>query len=400
MKAKQLITLFGFLVLAMGTKGQISLELNQSQDYYNFVPNPGFEETERNYCKWNQNGRKYMEHVISWDSPTETTPDIFSTHSKTTCWSNPGKHSNGKQAPRSGSNMAGIKTHGKGGTETFWHEYLMVELDSTLVPGVRYYAEFYASRAVASERATNNLGIVVSDTAVITRDRMPLFITPHINEESIVKSRWNAWKKISGVFEVDKESKFIIIGNFYGDNYTEKVDFEEGRGGAYYYIDDVKVRRAKPMESLSPRPKRSISPRPKVILEKLETVSTQEIKLDSINYQVGNTVTLEKIFFEFDKAVLLPSSKAELEKLVDIMTDYPHLSIEIGGHTDNIGSEAYNQKLSEARAKAVVDYLLEKKVNPVRLSYHGYGSIKPITSNATEEGQAKNRRVEFTVLRN
>ena len=98
--------------------------------------------------------------------------------------------------------------------------------------------------------------------------------------------------------------------------------------------------------------------------------------------------------------MLLPSSKAELEKLVDIMTDYPHLSIEIGGHTDNIGSEAYNQKLSEARAKAVVDYLLEKKVNPVRLSYHGYGSIKPITSNATEAGQAKNRRVEFTVLRN
>ncbi len=400
MKLNVLFLLLGILVLGSPAKAQLSLELTQSDTYHNFVPNHSFEETERLYCKWNQNGRKYMEHVVAWDSPTETTPDIFSLKSKPTCWSNPRKHSDGKQSPRNGDNMAGIKTHGKGGTETFWHEYLMVELDSVLIPGERYYAEFYASRAVACERATNNLGILFSDTALITRDRMPLFITPNVNEETVVKSRWNAWKKISGVFVVDKESKFLIIGNFYNDNRTQTVDFPGGRGGAYYYIDDVTVRRAKPMESLSPNPKRSIPPHPKTILEKAEIVSTTEIKLDSIDYKVGNTITLENIFFEFDKSALLPASKSELEKLVDIMTDYPHLSIEIGGHTDNIGSEAYNQKLSEARAKSVVDFLLDKKVNPIRVTYKGYGSVKPITSNATEEGQAINRRVEFTVMRN
>lgn len=401
MKLNYTITLSLFLLFSQSIFGQLDSEASTEKTiYYNFVPNSSFEETERVYCRWNQNGRKYMEHVVDWDSPTETTPDIFTTRSKPTCWSNPKKHSDGKQGPRNGDNMAGIKTHGKGGTETFWHEYLMVKLDSTLVPGVRYYAEFYTSRAIASERATNNLGIAFSDTAVITRDRMPLFINPKINEEEVIKSRWNVWKKVSGVFEVSEDANYLIIGNFYNDNKTKIVDFPEGRGGSYYYIDDVEVRRAKPFESLSPEPKRSIPPHPKVVLEKAAIVSTKEIKLDSIDYKVGNTITLQNIFFEFDRATLLPESERELDKLVDIMTDYPHLSIEIGGHTDNVGSLDYNQKLSEKRAKSVVDYLIEKKVNPIRASYKGYGSVKPITTNDTEEGRAVNRRVEFTVLRN
>ncbi len=391
----------GFIVcFASNLVGQSLSDLLPDDEYYNYVPNSSFEERERDYCKWNQNGREYMEHVEAWDSPTETTPDFFSTETKPTCWSNPKKHSDGKQGPRTGARMAGIKTHGKGGTDTFWHEYLMVELDSALVPGTRYYAEFYTSRAVASERATNNLGIYFSDTAVVTRDRMPLFFTPQVNEDKVIKSRWNAWKKVSGVFEVDEEKHFMIIGNFYHDDKTETTEFEEGRGGAYYYIDDVKVRRAKPTENLTPQPKRSIPPRPKVVLEKAAIVSTKEIKLDSIEYKVGNTITLENIFFEFDKSELLPKSEAELEKLLDILTDYPYLSIEIGGHTDNVGSEAYNQKLSEARAKSVVDYLLAARVNPTRVTYRGYGSTKPITSNDTDAGRAINRRVEFTVLRN
>lgn len=401
MKLYYTLALPFFLISGLSAFAQ--LDSNESDDkpvYYNFVPNAGFEETERNYCRWNQNGRKYMEHVAAWDSPTETTPDIFTTRSKPTCWSNPKKHSDGKQGPRNGDNMAGIKTHGKGGTETFWHEYLSVKLDSTLVPGVRYYAEFYTSRAVASERATNNLGMAFSDTAVITRDRMPLFITPKVNEEDVIKSRWNVWKKVSGVFEVSEDANYLIIGNFYNDNATQTLEFEEGRGGSYYYIDDVEVRRAKPFENLTPEPKRSIPPHPKVVLEKAKIVSTKEIKLDSIDYKVGNTITLQNIFFEFDKATLLPKSELELDKLVDIMTDYPHLSIEIGGHTDNIGSLTYNKKLSEERAKSVADYLIEKKVNPVRVSYKGYGSVKPITTNDTDEGRAVNRRVEFTVLRN
>ena len=164
--------------------------------------------------------------------------------------------------------------------------------------------------------------------------------------------------------------------------------------------DDVEVRRAKPEEEISPSPKRSIPPTPKRILKKAELVSTKEIKLDSIDYKVGDRITLENIFFEFDKAELLPQSKQELDKLVDIMTDYPFLRIEIGGHTDNIGGISYNKILSQERAKSVVDYLIEENVNQTRVSYAGYGSEKPLTTNTTEEGRAINRRVEFIILGN
>ncbi len=397
---KHTIFLSVMLLVCLTAKSQLFNVITDTEGYYNYAPNPGFEKTVREYCQWNQNGRKYMEDIHNWDSPTETTPDIFSLRVKSNCWANPTKHSDGKQGPRTGDNMAGIKTYGKGGTETFWHEYLMVQLDSTLIPGEKYYAEFYTARAVKSDKASNNIGLYFSDTAIVTRDRMPLFYTPQINSENLIKSRWNIWKKVSGVFTVDSEKEYLLIGNFYNDDVTITDHFPEGEGGAYYYIDDITVRRAKPDEALTPKPKQSIAPRPKRVLQKTEILTTTEIKLDSIDYKVGNTITLENIFFEFDKATILPQSKPELKKLMDILTDYPYLTIQISGHTDNIGSDAYNQKLSEARAKSVVDYLIDEKVDPERLTYRGYGSAKPITSNATEEGMAKNRRVEFTVIKN
>lgn len=401
MLARQSV-LFLFLSMVCNSSGSAQLFESFVTDdgYTNYVPNPGFEETKREYCVWNQKGRAYMEDVLHWDSPTEATPDILSLRLKPTCWANPRKHSDGKQGPRKGENMAGIKTYGKGGTDTFWHEYLMVPLDSALLPGQRYYAEMYVNRAVASGTASNNIGMVFTDTAVITRDRMPLFITPQINSDKVVKSRWNMWTKISGVFEVDSEKNFLLIGNFYHDDVTNIEVFPEGERGAYYYIDDVMVRRAKPTESLTPKPRLSEAPAPKRILEKAEIVTTKEIKLDSIDFKVGNTIKLENIFFEFDKATLLAESKAELEKLLHILTDYPFLTIEISGHTDNIGTDEYNRKLSEARAKSVVDYLLEAKIEPTRLSYRGFGSRQPITTNETEEGRAQNRRVQFTILSN
>jgi len=395
-----ILLLILFLLIQSLTTAQIFTPVESEPEFANYVPNSSFEEIARTYCRWNQNGRKYMEDIDAWDSPTETTPDILSMRAKSSCWSNPKKHSHGKQSPRSGDNMAGIKTYGKGGTDTFWHEYIAVKLDSTLTPGVKYYAEFYALRSVRSELGSNNIGLAVTDSAIATRDRMPLFLNPVINSGNIVKSRWNFWKKISGVFEVSDAKNYILIGNFYHDDKTDITEFTEGEGGAYYYIDDVTVRRAKPGENLSLKPPRSLPPPPKIILKKAEIVSTKEIKLDSIDYQVGNTITLDNIEFEFDKATLLPRSKMELSKLVDIMTDYPHMGIRIGGHTDNVGSDDYNMNLSKDRAKSVVDYLIDKDVEPERLKFDGYGSTRPIASNSTDRGRALNRRVTFTVFRN
>lgn len=123
----------------------------------------------------------------------------------------------------------------------------------------------------------------------------------------------------------------------------------------------------------------------------------KDIKLKPIN--VGATIVLANIFFDFNKSTLRDISKAELDNLIKLLTvDYPKMTIEIGGHTDNVGSLDYNMKLSTNRAKAVVDYLINHGVEKERLSYKGYAYQQPIATNDTDEGRQKNRRVEFKII--
>ena len=81
------------------------------------------------------------------------------------------------------------------------------------------------------------------------------------------------------------------------------------------------------------------------------------------------------------------------------MQNNPEVSIEIGGHTDNKGSAAYNKTLSENRAKSVYDYLIDNGIDTDRLTYKGYGFEEPIADNQTEKGRAKNRRTEFKIIK-
>ena len=115
---------------------------------------------------------------------------------------------------------------------------------------------------------------------------------------------------------------------------------------------------------------------------------------------VGSKVVLNNIFFDYDKATLRSESIAELDRLVNLLKNSSSLKIQISGHTDNKGSADYNQKLSENRAKSVVEYLIEKGIDKNRLQYKGYGFASPIAPNDTEEGRQLNRRTEFEILGN
>ena len=101
------------------------------------------------------------------------------------------------------------------------------------------------------------------------------------------------------------------------------------------------------------------------------------------------------IQFEFNKARLLPVSNARLDQIVQVLNEYPDYSLSISGHTDNVGNEAYNLRLSYDRATAVRTYILGKGVAATRIEARGYGKLKPIATNATKAGQALNRRVEM-----
>lgn len=122
-----------------------------------------------------------------------------------------------------------------------------------------------------------------------------------------------------------------------------------------------------------------------------------DIPLERIT--VGITTTLENVFFDFDKYELKPESKTELNKVVQFLKSNSNLRIEIGGFTDNQGAAAYNMDLSVNRAKSVYDYLIQNGIEPSQISYKGYGQSQPVASNENEAGRAKNRRIEFRVIK-
>jgi outer membrane protein OmpA-like peptidoglycan-associated protein/tetratricopeptide (TPR) repeat protein len=114
----------------------------------------------------------------------------------------------------------------------------------------------------------------------------------------------------------------------------------------------------------------------------------------------GGTFVLKNIFFPTAKFDLQKESFIELDKLVDILVKNPKLTIEVGGHTDNVGARQNNLTLSDNRSKAVYDYLVKKGIAASRLSSKGYADLKPIADNNTEAGRKENRRTEFTITGN
>ena len=121
-----------------------------------------------------------------------------------------------------------------------------------------------------------------------------------------------------------------------------------------------------------------------------------EVLLEPI--AANSKITLNNVFFDFDKNELKQESFVELDKLADLLKKNPTVKIEISGHTDNKGDKKYNLALSQKRAESVVNYLVQKGIAAARLVAKGYGDTMPIAPNDTEESKAKNRRTEVKVL--
>lgn len=132
-------------------------------------------------------------------------------------------------------------------------------------------------------------------------------------------------------------------------------------------------------------------------LVNLDSYEEQTVDLYLIPIEKGKEVRLNNLFFEYNKASLKPASYAELNRLAAVLKKIKTSKIEIAGHTDDKGSTAYNLELSQQRAAAVVEYLVEQGVDATRLVALGYGETKPVVKNSSEENRAINRRVEFKI---
>ena len=122
---------------------------------------------------------------------------------------------------------------------------------------------------------------------------------------------------------------------------------------------------------------------------------------DSVQVEPAQSevITLSDVLFVFNQSELTPTAKSQLDALMSKFEDADVVSIKVVGHTDSVGSDAYNQALSERRASSVAEYLLSQGVAPNKVTSEGRGESQPIASNETEEGRAKNRRVELHINR-
>jgi OmpA-OmpF porin, OOP family len=154
---------------------------------------------------------------------------------------------------------------------------------------------------------------------------------------------------------------------------------------AYYFVDDVSLKWIQPSENIATEWVGSFTN---------DTTSALSV---STSIEVGEKIPLPNIRFEKGHSYITTESFPELNRLAQYLFKHPSVSIQINGHSDNTGNKSKNQKISEQRARMVFEYLIAKGVQN-KMIFKGYGGLQPIATNDTEEGKAKNRRVEFEIL--
>lgn len=354
------------MVTAQGTDGSAE----------NIIPNPSFELYSSPPIGWFYKGSHYTAVMKYWSSATNASPDVFGPKIRVPAhWAEKGF---GDQKPHTGLSMSGITLYGCEHGKPHCREYIQIQMSEPLVTGQNYQAEMWVSHLPKSLRI-NNIGFFFSKEKIEEITDGVLEFTPQVKAVEIVEGKNQKWVKVSGRFVADTEAEYLIIGNFLTDSLTAVKPVDEGGlPFAYYYIDDVFVKKIPP----------------------ILPVPVPEDDLSKITLEAGKIVPLRDIYFEYDKWELLPRSFVELKKLLKIMQNNPSLSIEICGHTDSTGEDDYNLTLSEKRAKAVADYLTERGIPANRTRFKGCGSTQPIATNTTAKGRQLNRRVEFIILQN
>ena len=290
-----------------------------------------------------------------------------------------------QRGARTGTCYAGLRFQKK------YKEFLQVKLAEPLHRGTVYEYEMYVRLAFWSNASLKSFGALFTKMGYKSQgDVVRSSLIDTVSKKASFINGYQ-WFKISGKYQADGGEKYLTIGNFSPNVKKDMVRmnvFKLGFKEAYYFIDDVKLVKAKEV----------------VEKVKVEIVGSFNLEQDSVlevkkDVKVGEKIALKNIFFENGRYYLLPESYSELNKLAQYLLRNPHMEVQINGHSDNVGSKNKNQKISEQRAREVFEYLIKKGVQN-KMYFKGYGSSLPIASNDNDIDRAKNRRVEFEIIKN
>ena len=348
---------------------------NKEQEQPNIVPNPSFELFASTPIGWYYKGEHFTSVMKYWSSPTATSPDAYGPKVRVPeTWAEKGF---GKQRAHSGNSMVGLTLYGCINGKPHCREYVQIQLAEPTVANQDYVVEFWYNHLPRSLQI-NNLGACFTKKMYNSRTEEAINLIPQVQAEDILTATNGSWQKFSMRFKATEEFEYLILGNFLSDQTTlfkanKKAD---DLNFAYYYIDDVLVKKIPP----------------------ILPIPVKDDDLTKIKIEKGKVIQLKNIYFQSDNFELQPRSFVELQKLLFIMRENPSMTIEIRGHTDNEGSQEYNEKLSQDRAQSVANFLTYNGIDKKRVRVKGYGETQPLTENNNDEGKQINRRVEFAIL--
>jgi outer membrane protein OmpA-like peptidoglycan-associated protein len=382
MKALTFIILI-FLLIPIGSFSQ--------RASLNLIENSGFEHSDLTKVVLYKNTHSAVSYVaessedfekrcFGWLAPWASKPGIVDSAA--------GQVINGKTYDKvlvadKGRRFIQLMLHGRWVTHIpLYRDYIGQKLKAPLKKGILYKVEVDAART--SWVAINKLGFFFTEKPVqknVGKDWQEQPIRPQVVFDSILCKIPMTWYKLSATFQLNKDAEYLYFGNFAasGEYQTIFNSFSDAwvkkTQACQYYFDNFSVVEVPVTETAIQSP----------VVTKLPFAKLNE------------TILLSNVSFNTNQAQLKATHLLELDELCDRMFQNPSWTVRITGHTDNVGSVAQNQQLSENRANTIAEYLQNKGIDAKRIQKRGVGATQPIADNQTIEGREKNRRVEIEI---
>ena len=382
----------------------LCLVLNfNAQEENNLVLNPSFESIDGKLKKLTQ-----IYIAKDWDSPTALKADLFSS-SISGDIAVP-KNIYGKEFAKDGQNYAGILAYSYNNKKP--RTYLQTKLVKPLASGLEYCVTIHVSLADLSKYAIDNIGIHFSDEQItldkkgdiIFNNKSELSAVVSNEKSKIYKARYK-WETICGIYQSDGKERYITIGNFFNNKDTKyekltKIDSFPGTqlAEAYYYIDKVEVKLVEDPNSCNCND---------AAKKKRESV-IYHLDVD-VDESLPISIKLKKnaIYFDVETYSLDPMFDNNLNYVITLLKDNPDLKLQLNGHIDNLEKDAIKDdpenkeliNLGNYRSKSVKDFLMKNGISSDRLSSQDVGSDQPASRGTSPFSMAKNRRVEFIIIK-
>jgi outer membrane protein OmpA-like peptidoglycan-associated protein len=383
----------------------ISSEAYFAQDVSNLILNPSFESMNGKLKKLKQ-----INVASEWDSPTALKADLYSME-KDLPVSAP-SNQRGKEFPMDGDNYAGILAYSYNNKEP--RTYIQTQLLSPMSKGVEYCIKFNVSLSDLSKYAINNLGMYLGKEPLYLESKGDLIFQKENEfsnvvtnfENKVYNARYN-WETVCALYKSNGKETYITIGNFFNnkDVKFEKLAKLDGFSGsqlpsAYYYIDQVEVFLIEDISDCDCSNQMENINQSSIIYHK------DLVKQDGI-YSIEELVNMGTVYFDVTRASIDKMFVEGLNKMVTLLKDNPEINIELHGHTDkmefsSIKKDPENElliNLGARRADKIMAYLVENGVAKERLSAMNHDASQPASASYSELSLAKNRRVEFKIVK-